>query len=144
MRFEELAEASTQSAGAVAMDDADARSLGQSGFVEKFIDALGSLFHCGTDDIDFIGASGLVPGGAHGDSAARDGGLRRRLLKPNDFIRGDFHAQRAGFNFGGSAIEAAEDDRFAEAANAYASAGLKRPGVNGSGLRGSTEIALRV
>ena len=40
MRFQEFGEAAAEGAGAVTVDDAHARSIGEGGFVEKFVDAL--------------------------------------------------------------------------------------------------------
>ena len=55
----------------------------------------------------------------------RGGGSGRRGFDAGDLIDGDFHAQRAGFDFGGVAVDAAQDDGFAETANADFGAGLE-------------------
>ena len=50
---------------------------------------------------------------------------RRRAFDAGDLIDGNFHAQRAGFDFGGVAVDAAQHNRLAETADADFCAGLK-------------------
>jgi len=42
---------------------------------------------------------------------------RSAVLHAGDFFDGDFHPQRASFDFNRGAIEAAKDDRLAETAD---------------------------
>ena len=48
----------------------------------------------------------------------------------DDFVNSNFHAQQAGFDFGGIAVEAAEDDQLDETSDANPDAGLQQLGTN--------------
>ena len=132
----------------MAVDYADAGAICQGGFVEEFVDAIGGFFDGGADDVDFI-ACGIV-GGLRRDcyvEARRRGGRRsgRGAFDAGDLIDSDFHAERAGFDFGGVAVDATQYYRLAETADADFGAGLKtgcaRRACDGSG---NAEIGLRI
>src|SRR5215475_5317085 len=132
MRREELGEPFAEGAGSVAVDYADAWAICQGSFVEELVDAIGGFFDRGADDVDFV--SGGVVGRFRCDrdiEARRRYGCRsrRRTFDAGNLIDGDFHAQRASFDFGGVAVDAAQDDRFAETADADFGAGLETGGA---------------
>src|ERR1700733_10951042 len=128
MRREELGKALAEGTGSVAVDYADTRAICQGRFVEELIDAAGGFFNGRTDDVNFV-ASGIFgrlrSNGYVQARWRRGGGSRRRTFDAGDLIDGDFHAEGAGFDFGGVAVDAAQDDGLAEAADANFSAGLK-------------------
>src|ERR1051326_4841165 len=74
--FKKLAEAFTQGAGAVAVDDADARTLRKSGLVEELVDTLGGLFDGGTNHVDLVGAGCFAGLRTHGNVGGGHGGSR--------------------------------------------------------------------
>jgi hypothetical protein len=128
MRFQEFGQAATEGAGAVTVDDADAGAIGEGSFVEEFVDTRSGFFDGHADDVKFAGGGTFAGSGSDGDVGALasagcfTGGL---AFDGGDFVDGDFHAQRASFDFGGGPIDAAEDHGLVETADAKTSAWQK-------------------
>src|SRR5580704_11522629 len=114
MRLEEFAEAFAECAGSVAVDDADARLIGERGFIEVFVDALCRFFHTHADHVDLARGCTFAGLRCHGDTTAPWRLLGRGLPLPRcrsaglldagDLVDGNLHAQWTSFDFGGGAI----------------------------------------
>src|SRR5882724_2274436 len=150
MRLQEFGEAAAQGAGTVAMDDAYRRPMRERRVVQKFVDKFDGLLDSEADYIDLFGADRFGPSRIHCNAwTGRAGEIlcsaRRWLVDGDDFVAGYFHAQGAGFDFGGGTVQSAKDDGFGEAADADACAGLQHFRADSfRARRCSAEIGLRI
>jgi hypothetical protein len=124
--FQEPGEAATEGTRAMTVDDAHTVAIGEGRFVEELVDALGGFFYGHADDVNFAGGRVFAGRGSYGDVASLPcagnfaGGLR---YDGGDLVDGNFHAQRASFDFGGGTVDAAENHGLVEAAHAKAGPG---------------------
>src|ERR1700686_208677 len=120
MILEKFAEAFSESAGAVSVNDADALNVREGRVIKKFVNPLSRFLDGGPDQIDFFRCRNFASLRTHRHAAAcrlaRTGGWRGSL-NANDLVHGHFHAQRTGFDFRGAAVEPAENHGLVEAAD---------------------------
>jgi len=108
------------------VDHADTLAIGEGGFIEELVNALGRFFYRGADNVDLVGAAlgrlrrdgNVLPG----NSASFHRGCS---FECNDLVDANFHAQRAGFDLGRRSVKTPQDDRLVESANADPRARLK-------------------
>lgn len=146
MRGKEFGEAAAKSAGAVSVNDAHLRKASERGGIEKFIDASRSFFHGVANDVDFVGGRLVGGSGSDGNAALRSGcGTRRRAgFDAEDVGERNFHAHRAGLNFGEVQMAAAENDGLFHSADANALAFDEQFGFDGFGnFDERAEVGLR-
>ncbi|HEY2343610.1 MAG TPA: hypothetical protein VGH90_11290 [Chthoniobacteraceae bacterium] len=133
------------------VDDPDGGLAGEGGLIDKFVDAAGGFFDRGADYVDFFGGGLIARLRVHGDAAgARDvsRGAFRRLcagINSDDVGQGNLHAHGAGFDFCGTAVVAAEQERLLESLYDDALTRGKKAGFDRlrRALRLNAEVGLR-